>query len=170
MQLCIVPNVSAYAKLGDGDVQHAADHDQSIERVPRIDEVVLHQRGRRRKSKLAWVHSVRAEGRGKKKNSHEHEEPVAWWSSQWWTPPWRSCWGCPWWRWTAWTARNAWGEATHGWEPPTDWLLVHCVQVRPCGLIPEQPGSACFPGSAQTWHIQTGWSWWFSRTSVEMDF
>lgn len=33
-----------HTELGDDDIDHAADHDQSIKRVPGIDEIMLQER------------------------------------------------------------------------------------------------------------------------------
>lgn len=37
----------SYTKLGDCNVQHTSDHNQGIEWIPRINEVMLHRRKQR---------------------------------------------------------------------------------------------------------------------------
>lgn len=43
------------------------------------------------------------------------------------------------------------------------------VWLREGWDLPEQPEWRCWAGSGRTWHTQSLWSWWWTRTCTELD-
>ena len=164
------PCEGTYTELRDRDVQHTPHDDQSIKGVPGIDEVMLREDkwAKWQSAKKNWssckrwfwkISDPHVSPQSQELDDHlygedhgeDHVEDVHDGGE----------------RLRLLVMLRGQKRSNHH-NTEMDEFLCVCVCVcsepwRVCEALPEQPEWGCFPESAQTWCIQTDWSWLFSR-------